>query len=175
MNVLGLDTGPTRTGWCCGDGKTVPDCGVFTFNCEIGARGMLGAKFWQALNVVMARFKPVLVIYERPIVTPHDRLPFLRARYGVDFMVETYCATSGVKCEDRPLQSLKKELTGSPSAAKGAMVAVARKCGLDLPDGESAKDASDAFAAWLLGLRVQSPALSRDWDRRIWSPRGAML
>ena len=31
MMVLGLDVGPTLTGWTCGDGHSVPACGVYSF------------------------------------------------------------------------------------------------------------------------------------------------
>jgi hypothetical protein len=55
------------------------------------------------------------------------------------------------------------------------LVAIAQKCGLQLPPGDPAKDAADAWGAWLLLLRHQHPAASREWDTRIWTPKGALL
>lgn len=180
LMVLGLDTGVTVTGWCAGSGDTVPECGVFTFGGMDQPDGVLGQKVIAGMRILMDRFKPALVVRERSILVVGrggrtDNPAFLRKRYGMDFLIDTFCEMRGVPCEDRSLQAIKREVTGNPKAEKGALVEVARKCGLELPPGPAAKDASDAWGAWLLGLRVQSPALSRDWDRRIWSPRGAML
>lgn len=180
--ILGLDTGVNTTGWCAGDGSTVPECGVLTFGGMDQPDGVLGKKVLAGLRVLKERFNPTLVIRERSIlVVKHgdrgrtDNPAFLRKRYGMDFLIDTYWEMVGVRYEDRSLQAIKREVTGNPNAEKGALVEVARKCGLDLPDGPGAKDAADAWGAWLLGLRVQSPALSRRWDIATWSPRGSLL
>ena len=52
------------------------------------------------------------------------------------------------------MQAIKREVTGKSNAEKDALVAVARKFGLDIPDGPGAKDAADSWGAWLCGLRT---------------------
>ena len=36
------------------------------------------------------RFEPGLVVMEKPILKPTDRIDFLRKRYGLDFLIKTF-------------------------------------------------------------------------------------
>ena len=137
--------------------------------------GKLGHQLIQYLLATHSRYKPGLVVIEKAIMTRTDRLDFLQKRLGMDFLVETFFESRGIPVEGVTLQAIKREVTGKSNAEKDALVAVARKCGLDLPDGPGAKDASDAFGAWLCGLRTVDKAASARWDRAVWSPKGALL
>lgn len=184
--LLGLDIATRLTGWCAGDGSQVPDCGAWEFpSLEPDDLGGLGTRLHAYLEICWDRFRPSLVVYEKPIVlhgsvdengktTRRDNLPFLRKRYGMDFYIETFFEARGAVVREVTIQAIKKEVTGNHQAKKASLVAVALKCGLDLPT-PGADDAADAFGAWLLALRSTNRALSSQWDRRIYSPRGALL
>lgn len=188
MNLLGLDLASRLTGWCAGGGAQIPECGAWELtpakqddgSYEFGR--MLGS-LEDYLDVVFQRFAPTAVAYEAPLLITRrrggggfgDNLGKLRLLYPLSAFVEWYCFRAGVPCFEVTVQAIKKEVTGNHLAEKDDLVAVARKCGLALPKGEAAKDAADAWGAWLLLLRHYAPDLSRDWDKRVWTPAGAML
>lgn len=190
MNLLGLDLASRLTGWCAGDGARLPDCGAWELEAarqEDGSYefGRMLASLEGYLDVAFSRFRPEAVAYECPLLitrrrgpdgrTFGDNLTKLRLLYPLSAFVEWYCFKAGVPCFEVTVSAIKKEVTGNHQAEKDDLVAVARKVGLVLPPGEGAKDAADAWGAWLLMVRHFSPDLSRAWDQRIWTPRGAML
>lgn len=144
----------------------------------MGERGVLLIAHMRA---VYDQYQPTRVVYEKPIVVHRggktrrpDSLEFLRNRYGMDFLVETYFTGKGIPVEDVGLHAMKRELTGNSDADKDDMVQVARKCGLVLPKvGDD--DAADAFAAWLIDLRKVNRTASARWDAVVWGQRGALL
>jgi hypothetical protein len=205
MNIVGLDIATRLTGWTAGDGRTRPRLDAMRFPFVGDDYGLLIDLFDQNLCVLVETFKPVAVIYEGPILVvnrkkkrgdqwtteiglghnggpemetgaSHTDTPMvLRKIYGMGTHLEFFCRRRGIECSEVTLQAIKKEVTGNHMAPKEDVVAVARKCGLDLPTGPAAKDAADAWGAWLLGLRHYSPEMSRRWDSLIWSPRGSLL
>jgi hypothetical protein len=189
MNLLGLDLASRLTGWCAGDGAQIPQCGAWKFPPIDGDYGLLLATLQDYLDAVFGRFTPGAVAYEAPIliarrrgVDPLDERGFgdtlgkLRLLYPMGAFVEFYCRRAGVPCYEVTVAEIKKEVTGNRYAEKQDLIGIAEKCGLVLPSvSNGADDAADAFGAWLLLLRSHDKARSAEWDRRIWTPRGALL
>lgn len=189
MNLLGLDLASRLCGWCAGDGAQIPACGAWELEPAKQPDGSyefgrMLASLEGYLDVAFGRFAPTAVAYEAPLLITNrrggggfgDNLSKLRLLYPLSAFVEWYCFKAGVPCFEVTVQAIKKEVTGNHLAAKGDLVAVARKCGLALPAASSgADDAADAWGAWLLLLRHYAPDLSGDWDKRIWTPAGALL
>lgn len=203
--LLGLDLASRLTGWCCGDGASVPDCGAWAFpkiTSEDGADyGLLLATLDDYLNVAHARFAITAVAYEAPILITrprrgdpglaagsapiwdpvHDRgfgdtLAKLRLLYPLGPFVEFWCYRREIPVFEVTVAEIKREVAGHRHAEKQDLIAVAQKCGLALPSASAgADDAADAFGAWLLLLRATDKNLSAEWDRRVWSPRGSLL
>jgi hypothetical protein len=122
------------------------------------------------------RFGFTAIGFEAPIlVANRDTVQKLRALYSLGGFVEYWGAVHSIPCVHKSVPEIKRELTGNAFAEKGDMVAVARKVGLSLPPGEAAKDAADSFGVWLLVLRDHNRGLSAEWDRKVWTPRGALL
>ncbi len=181
--ISAFDIATRLTGWAAVNGSRGPvDTAV-----EIGPTGddlgKLLVKFHEYLEIHFARFEPKAVVYEAPILVVKgrhqsgrtDKLLTVRKLYAMGAHLEFFCAMRGVPCHEVSLQEVKNEVTGNNYAKKDAMVAVARKVGLDLPKGPGIEDAADAWGAWLLGLRHYSPEISRRWDKLIWGPKGALL
>lgn len=184
MNLLGLDLGSRLTGACCGDGAQLPHVDTWEFQPCGDDYGALLVQLDDYLNVAHARFGFQAVAYEAPILITRDRkgsgygdnLRKLRLLYPLGAHVEFWCKRRGIEdCFEVSIASIKKEVTGNAYAAKDDMVAMAQKVGLQLPRGEKAKDAADSWGAWLLLLRHMKPSLSPAWDKKIWSPKGALL
>lgn len=183
MNLLGLDLGSRLSGACCGDGAQLPHVDTWEFDPCGDDYGALLVQLDDYLNVTHARFGFEAVAYEAPILITRgrngehygDNLRKLRLLYPLGAHVEFWCKRHEVECFEVSIAAIKKEVTGNAYAAKDDMVAIAEKVGLQLPSGEKAKDAADAWGAWLLLLRDINPALSREWDARIWTPKGALL
>lgn len=181
--ILAFDLATRTTGYCAGTGEVRPEAGNLKFDQTGDSLGQLGIAFWSAAGALFDRFKPTLVVYEAPILVIKgkmgagrtDRLPVVRKLYGMGFLLETMCELRGVPIAEVGLHAIKREVTGQSHADKDAMVAVARRCGLTLPDGVGARDAADAWGAWLIGLRHNNKEASARWDRLIWSRRGALL
>ncbi len=172
---IGYDIASRRIGFCAGTGAGMPEADVLEFP-QVGVRlGDLGALYWQCLEAHFARFQPTAVIFEAPIKKPTDKTLTLRKLYGLEFQLETFCKIHGVPVREATIQDVKREATGNPRAEKEDVVASAIKCGVALPDGEGAKDAADAWGAWLICLRDHDRRLSEQWDRRIHSARGALF
>ena len=183
MNIIGLDIATRLTGWTAGDGATRPRLDVMKFPFVDDDYGRLIDLFDRQLCVLVDTFKPGAIIYEGPILVVNrkdedghtDKPMVLRKIYGMGTHLEFFCRRRGVECSEVTLQAIKREITGNPNSKKPPMVAIARRCGLELPSGPAAEDATDSWGAWLLGLRHYNPEASRRWDKLIWSPRGALL
>lgn len=191
MILLGLDLASRLTGWCVGDGSSVPACGAWSFppvKAEDGSHdfGLLLATLDEYLTNCHARRPFEAVSYEAPIlvfqrrgpdgaVARNDNLGTLRLLYPLGAFVEYWCHIRSIPCFEVSVQAIKKEVGGHRHAAKADLVFVAERAGLKLPPGAGREDAADAFGAWLCLLRHLHSARSADWDRRIYSPRGALL
>lgn len=182
MRLLGLDLASRLSGWCCGAGEGVPEVGAWPFPQVNGDYGLLLTTLEDYLQVAFQRFGVEAVAYEAPILIARgngrrygDKLSTLRLLYPMGAFVEWYCKRARVPCFEVSVTDIKKEVTGNSFAPKGDLVAIARKCGLQLPEGPGAMDAADAFGAWLLLLRHYDKAVSAEWDKRIFTPKGALL
>lgn len=201
MNILTLDLASKLSGWCCGDGRQVPACGEWPFPPIKDADGssnygVLLATLEDYLDVVFRRFSPDVVGFEAPLLItrgrrrapahapafdPEDERTFgdtlgkLRLLYPMGAFVEWYCLRQGVPCHEVSVGDIKAEVTGDRYAEKDELVVIARRCGLILPEGDGARDATDAWGGWLILLRAYEPELSAEWDSRIWTSRGALL
>lgn len=187
--LLGLDLASRLTGWCCGDGGSIPACGAWPFPEIDGNYGLLLATLEDYLDVTHRRFGFEAVAYEAPILkiqrfrdaagemrVTADKLSKLRLLYPLGAFVEWWCLRHDVECFEVTIAAIKKEVTGNAYAEKDDLVAIARKVGLELPaKSAGADDAADAWGAWLLLLRHMNTDLSRGWDKRIWTPKGALL
>lgn len=198
MRILALDLASKLSGWCCGDGRQVPLVGEWTFpdiRDEEGAcdYGKLLAALEDYLDGAFRTFDPEVVGFEAPLLItrgrrraagafdPEDERAFgdtlgkLRLLYPMPAFVEWYCFRRSVPCHEVSVGDIKAEVTGDRYAEKDELVQIARRCGLILPAGDGARDATDAWGGWLILLRAYSPELSAEWDTRIWTSRGALL
>lgn len=80
-----------------------------------------------------------------------------------------------VQCFEAHLQTVKKELSGSGRADKGAMVLAARRAGIELSPGDEGQDEADAFGVWLLAVRYHAKEYSRLWDSVIHGGRNTLV
>ena len=178
MTILGLDLGINRTGWCLGTGAMVPLAGAWVFNPTGDSLGALGDAFSAKLLNLPGGAIPDVVLYEAPFLDRYrDKVIVLRKTYGLGFWLETWCRSAGIICEEVPFGKVKRELGGSATASKEDMVAAAKKCGVNLPPNanQGMEDAADAFGVWLIGVRLYARQFQPAWDRRLYSPRGALL
>ena len=176
----------TCTGWCWGTGATLPTVGHIVLpSPSNGARGPMFLAFARFLTGKIGELRadgsPVAVGFEQPIL-PRPFMKLGKIVYptniqvtlvlqGLAAVAELICEDLGVECGYVDVTAAKKELAGFGGAAKDDMVYVARKVGLTI----NVHDEADAFAVFLVGLRHYNPAASREFDRLIYSSRGAML
>lgn len=107
-----------------------------------------------------------------------DNLATIRKLYCLGGFVELVCRDLGVVCQEEDLGRVKKELTGDRHADKDRMVAAALACGIELPETLAAgqRDAADAFACWLVGVRLHTEfKVATAWDQRVYRARGGLL
>lgn len=90
---------------------------------------------------------------------------------GLVAIIQGVAEELGLRYRRYDMGSLKKELAGFGGADKTDMVFVARKVGLTI----EVHDEADAFAGFLLMMREFNKAASANFDRLIWSSRGALL
>lgn len=185
MRLLALDLGSRLTGWCAGTGEVVPEADAWAFMPVVTPDGYdygyLLDQLHGYLDVAFARFRPESVVYEAPIHIPKgrsrpygDTLHKMRLLYPLGAHLEWYCRRAEIPCHEVSVADIKREVTGNAYAPKDDMVAVARRCGLELPKGPAAEDAADAFGAWLLALRAYDKPRSARWDQRLWGGKGLL-
>lgn len=134
----------------------------------------------EAFNVDLERLvalhgTPSHVVYESPILLPHDKLLPLRKIFSMGGHLEWWCRRRLIVCTEVTPQALKKRLTGMRSASKEEMVAVCRRLGVPLPADDSAKDAADSFAAWLVCLTSYGKQNLPAWDQALYGKRGLLV
>lgn len=190
----------TQSGCCYGRPDTTPV--AITVRAPVtgedyGAFGLFYWKFFNStLEALHARLEPgerLLVVYERPLL-PTARLDkklgkmvggtqlvTTRKLHSLGVLLETVCSIlieeRGwlIDVREEHVAKIKNELAGSGKADKSAMVFVARRAGIDLPPGDEAMDAADAFGLFVLAVRLWAPEHSAAWDRRIHSGPGMGL
>ena len=191
--LLGLDLAPRKCGWCAGDGATIPTAGGWRLESDMEDLDGVMEETRAPLLVLLRRFQPTAVLYESPIL-PTNRWkgaagPVVgstsqrRAQFAQGAMVEWTCGQLrreegwDITCSEMPLWDLKAALTGDKQATKEHMVAMALKLGIVLPAAlvDGREDAADAVGAWLLLLRHHDKDRAAAWDRKIFTPRGALL
>jgi Holliday junction resolvasome RuvABC endonuclease subunit len=177
--VLGLDQGVTLTGWCVGDGSSTPAVGAWRFD-DLAADDLaaLGGRYLAQLRALNLAHGPTHCIYEAPFIDRYrDHVLSLRRRFGVDMLLEVFCAEQGIICEEAPFGALKKELGGSPKATKDDVVAGALRLGVALPKtkADGREDAADAAAAWLVGIRCYARQRLPNIDKRLYGRRAGGL
>lgn len=179
--ILALDIA-TCVGWCAGVGDALPQVGHWKLPpSDQGERGPTFSTFRRKLIDKLDEVRPRLVMFEAPILPK----PFLKAgRIIYPTSVDTTTLLQGLaaipqlECWDRLIPTrqvqpneVKKELAGTGRADKPDMVAAARKVGLTI----EVHDEADAFGVWLVAVRYHAKRFSPEWDRKLWSAKGALL
>lgn len=184
--LLAFDLATRLCGWTAGDGRSIPVAGAFKMaqhGEDIGA--MLG-ELDDNLNALFDRFQPTHVCFEAPILPQGRRgdggsvvgsLLVRRKLFNLGGHLEFVCHRRGIACGEEEVRAIKRELAGTTKAQKADMVAAAEKIGVRLPATQAAgrEDAADSVGVWLLGLRRIEPALSAEFDRRLYSSRGLLV
>ena len=173
--IWGIDTSSRCTGWTAGTGEVRPQAGAWTYPHTGDDLGLLLDSFDRDLCALADRHPPTVIVYEKPILTPYDKLLTLRKLYAVGAHLEFWGRRRGVLVQEEDLRTLKTRLTGSHKADKIAMVAMAKKCGIALPSGKAAEDAADSFAAWLVGIQYHAKPYLPRWDALLHGSRGGLL
>lgn len=172
---LDLDLASICSGWCAGNGASMPEVGVWNFP-------QFGDDYGWMIDVLhghvvagIERFRPTEVGYESPIWKPGDKLPKMRRLYSLGPHVEWVCRTKGVECGEISLHDMKAEMTGDRNADKDLIVAACERLGVPLPKSQGRKDAADAFAAHMVHLRLSNSPHYPRWASAIWRNRGDLL
>jgi hypothetical protein len=175
--IIGWDIATHLTGWCAGTGETVPVADAFRL-ADVGLEyGAKAAEFRDLVHRVHRRFPATHWIFESPLLVPGDKLATLRQIYGLEWQLEEIAHELGIICREETPRRVKMELAGFSKADKIDMVRCAEKIGVSLPATIEAGryDAADATGAWKLGVRLYAPRFAPEWDRRLYSSRGALL
>jgi hypothetical protein len=177
--IFAFDIATRSTGWCVGDGAEMPVVDYWQYEHVGDYLSDLARVFRADLNRLEDRFgSPTHVVYEAPILTPHDRLLPLRKIYGMGMVLEEWATDEGrgAICEEIDLRTIKSRLTGSHKADKSQIVKMARAVGIRLPPGDGAKDAADAFGAWLAGgVDHHAKQHQQKWDTLLYTGRGRLV
>lgn len=183
--ILSYDIASRLTGFCAGTGDDIPVAGALAFPQVGDDLGKLLDMWDRYLVAHFNRFSPTAVIYEMPILVvgdgsegSHTDKPLtLRKLYSLGAYLEFFCLRRRVECSEVTLQDIKKEVTGNPLAKKEQIATIAERVGIILPekDAHGRLDASDAWGAWLIGVRHYNRRASERWDRAVRSPRGKFV
>lgn len=181
--IVAFDLAPRKCGWVAGSGATIPTAGGFRLTHDLEDLGGCLEALRQEVASVFARFRPSIVLYEEPILPMSGgksvvgSLAQRRLQFAQGAFLEWMSLDRGVRCREVSVFDVKQALAGTKRAEKPDMVAMATRLGVRLPaqkvDGR--EDAADALGVWLVGVRFYAKQFAPDWDRRVWSPRGAML
>lgn len=194
--ISAFDLATRLIGVCAGSSAEVPDADAWPMPDFGEDWGKLGHRFRRFFMLHVDRYDPDVVLYEapilitrqrtdragRPVGRPPDKIDKIRRLYGLGFLLETLCEEVGetrgrpLPCREADVSVVKKELAGHRWADKDAMVASARKLGVELPATKAAgmEDAADAVGVWLVGVRVFAKSDSTEWDRKLYSSRGKL-
>lgn len=177
--IWGVDIATRCTGWCVGTGGEMPVADFWEYDHVGEDLGALARAFRVDLNRLEARFgSPTHVVYEAPIDVPHNTLIYKRKAFGLGMILEEWATDEcrGAVCEEVDLRTIKSRLTGSHKAEKTEIVRAVRRLGVQLPPGDGAKDAADAFGAWLAGgVDHYAQHHQQHWDQLLYRSRGSLV
>ncbi len=187
--ILAFDLAPRKCGWVAGDGSKVPDAGGFRIPGVGDDLGELLDVLDSHATRLFDRYQPTRTIQEAPILpsqygddpaTRGSVMGSLLQRRGQFCMgphIEFMSRRRGVAYHECDIYDVKQALTGSKKAQKPDMVRMALKLGVTLPEllVEGREDAADALGVWLVGVRFYAKEFAPAWDRRVYSPLGALL
>lgn len=172
--VLAFDLSPSICGWCAGDGADTPSASAWTMP-EVGSDlGWLVCEMEDQARLLIDVHRPVLVVYEAPILLRHDALLTLRMIYPLGAELERVCRRLEIRCGEVDLRRIKSVLTDNPHADKKDVVKAVLGLGISLPKTvtEGRQDAADAAGAWLIGLMEADPLAAAPWIARL---KGTLL
>lgn len=175
VKIATFDLGMTITGVCVGDGATTPRVEPWKFGPVGTDLGDLGDLFLRNLDTLHRRTGFARVGAEAPFLDRYrDKTIVLRKTFGLGFALQTFCFQRNIPFQEFPFGDVKRELSGTPKADKAAMVRVAKRCGIALPEGPEEEDCADAFAVWLIMIRLHAKQHLPTWDRKRFSSPGAL-
>lgn len=177
---LFYDIAPNLTGFCGGDGKSLPVSDAWRFPPCGDDFGRLAIAMEDQVRAHVAHFDPDAVGYEAPLLLPHDALFDLRRIYGLGMELERVCIRIGeergrpLPCAEVSHRKIKHLATGDQYAKKPAVIAAAAAAGFVLPRtmDEGRGDAADAAVGWVLLMDDIDPAAASPWIARF---RGTLL
>jgi hypothetical protein len=145
--ILCLDTA-TTTGWAFARGHETPLFGTFTLPSCGENYGVFAAEFWRWLAGRIVRHEPRLVVYEKPIHLPTDKLHTVRRLYSLATVIEMVCFTKGIRVESYGLDEIRTNFVGplhrkrfpGRDNIKRAVIAECRARGWN-PNGDDDADA----------------------------------
>lgn len=187
--IIGLDMA-SCTGVCYGRPNTIPLAEATRAPVTGKDLGPWGAHFFRYFTALLDRLherlqpgEEIFLVYESPVFVRDRWDPVQQKMVGqsniwttrklqsLGTILEAACEmhVAPTKVYEVNLKTIKKQLTGSGRAEKGAMVAVARKLGVVLPPGDEAMDAADAVGAFLIGCKAVEPSSFAYWNQRLHS------
>ncbi len=155
MRVLAFDIGATY-GWAIGYSTAPEKIDDYRQDFASGERPERFRRFGVAVDRLMERRRPDLVVYERPFARGDAAT---RSLWGQAAIIEMSANRWGAAVFDAaPPVTIKKWFTGNHQASKDAMMAEARKrLGL-APDAPLGEHEADAVAVCLYTLAHLEPA-----------------
>lgn len=172
-----MDSGPllsfdlaTKTGWCAGDGSSLPTLGNFAIPSTHREIGAFVAHLEDRAAAVIAEVRPTLISFEAPLVGPQASADTRRKLIGIAAGLEVVAFRLGLPIREASISEGKEALTGYGDASKQEMVDACRRYGLNpvvyVKDGEENSDEADAMGCWLATGRKLRPAAFRAFDRQ---------
>lgn len=180
MILIGFDLA-TSSGVCYGRPETVPHAQAVRAPACGQDLGMWGDWWLSYFDGLLARLiqraaaeEPFRIVYESPLLPQATTLATTRKLQSLGVLLETSCRRSLLPgrftVHEANLSTLKRALAGHGHASKESMVYVARRAGIQLPQGLEAQDAADSFAAWLMAVNAFSREHKPMWDKRLSPP-----
>jgi Holliday junction resolvasome RuvABC endonuclease subunit len=164
--ILAFDCA-TCTGWCAGDGASVPIVGTVTMPRGVEPGPFL--TFWRRWVLAhLSDIKPTVVVFEAPILPRETNVATVRKLVGLAGTLEQVCDELKIPVFETTTSHVKKVLTGSGSAQKPDMMRVARKCGVEA----KTFDEADAFGVWIAAVHHHARQYQASWDAKLYSGRG---
>lgn len=158
--ILGFDLSPSWCGWA-HVGPTI-EAGAFLLEAPADDLGALAANLEQHASLLIARFAPIHIAYEAPIMRKWDSLIDARRIYGLGMALEYFALAAGIPCSEVDLKRVKKIMTDDQWAEKKHVAAAAESLGVVLPKNaaQGRLDAGDAVGVALEACRIAAPAIA---------------